>query len=219
MYRTRKINRQINTLVWSSTYLVLTIIFIGKDLDIILDIGIVAGILLILTLLSTIISSCYIIIQNSRTWYEHLFSASVLHWIVFHEAKKWLVGYEFALIIPIISMIFVRIIHYFEQNHRFDFLESACWLLMVLNEAYPISYVLTILPLFIIYYRIVRNWRFILAAFIIPPAVPLMLCTSVVIIIIYGRKVGTTILEQYHNKTVDFITNVEPWDLDDPVSL
>jgi len=137
---------------------------------------------------------------------------------VFHEAKKWLVGYEFALIIPTVSMIFVRIIHYFEQNRRFDFLESVCWMLVLMNEVYPISFVLTILPLFIIYYRIVRNWRFILAALIIPPVVPLMLCTAAVTVL-WDREVGMARIELYHNKMVDFITNVEPWDLDDPISL
>ena len=130
-----------STLAWTATWLVVVIIFILRDFNFVSDIGIISAIYMFFVLLTTVMTSCYVIIKDSGNWTEQLFSVCALHWVLSHGSKDWLSQTPLLLILPPICIIVIRIAYHIETNRNLHkaLIEIFTW---VFIAALELSYAL-----------------------------------------------------------------------------
>ena len=108
-------------LLWLCSWSFVTFIFILHDVKIVLDVGIISALWLFFILLTTIMTSCYVIIRDSGKWTTEIFSVSVTHWVLFHNSMDWLTQTPFILTIPIICIILIRGSYHLENMYQSTF--------------------------------------------------------------------------------------------------
>lgn len=131
-----------STLAWTATWLIVVIIFILRDLNFISDIGIISAIYMFFVLLTTVMTSCYVIIKDSGNWTEQLFSVCALHWVLSHGSKDWLSQTPILLILPLSCIIIIRIAYHVETNRNLhkSLVEIFIWIaLTALELSYAID--------------------------------------------------------------------------------
>ena len=105
-------------LLWLCSWSFVGFIFLLKDFRIVLDVGIISALWLFFILLTTIMTSCYVIIRDSGKWTTEIFSVSVTHWVLFHNSIDWLVQTPYVLSIPIICIILIRTSYHLENKRN-----------------------------------------------------------------------------------------------------
>lgn len=103
-------------LMWTCIWGFVIVLFALRDLGFIMDIGMISALWLFFVLLTTVMTSCYVIIQDSNRWTVQLFSTAVLHWVLSHDSKMWLTGTPWMLGLPVLAIIVTRIAHHVERN-------------------------------------------------------------------------------------------------------
>lgn len=107
-----------STLAWTATWLVVVLIFILRDLKLVSDIGIISAVYMFFVLLTTVMTSCYVIIKDSGNWTEQLFSVCALHWVLSHASREWLGQTPLLLVIPLVCITIVRVAYHIEINRH-----------------------------------------------------------------------------------------------------
>ena len=140
-------------MLWTCIWGFVIILFALRDLGFIMDIGMISALWLFFVLLTTVMTSCYVIIQDSNRWTVQLFSTSVLHWVLSHGNKVWLTGHQWMLGLPVLSIIICRIAHHVERNKdpRQAVTELIVWICCF---AFELSYDLNLVgaAYYIVYY-------------------------------------------------------------------
>jgi len=108
-------------LLWLCSWSFVTFIFVLHDIKIVMDVGIISALWLFFILLTTIMTSCYVIIRDSNKWTTEIFSVSVTHWVLFHYSIDWLAQTPFILAIPIFCIILIRGSYHLENMHHTSF--------------------------------------------------------------------------------------------------
>ena len=124
----------ISILSWASIWITMNGLLMLRDLGIVLDISIVSGVCLLGLLGYGVVSSCYIIMRNSRLWYENIFSIASLHWVVFHDSYSWINNAKVIMVAPIIIMTLVRYIYYYDTGKKISMYSNVILLLLILFE-------------------------------------------------------------------------------------
>lgn len=140
-------------MLWTCIWGFVIILFALRDLGFIMDIGMISALWLFFVLLTTVMTSCYVIIQDSNRWTVQLFSTSVLHWVLSHGNKVWLTGHQWMLGLPVLSIIICRIAHHVERNK--DPRPAVCELIVwICCFAFELSYDLNLVgaAYYIVYY-------------------------------------------------------------------
>lgn len=127
-------SERITILSWQMIWGLLILLFLLRDLQMINEISFLCAFVLLIVMISTIISSCYVIMMDSKFWTEQMFMVSALHWVVFHDAEAWLAQTPHMLVIPIVCMSISRVIHCIELEKSCRF-EICLWILMIVLEA------------------------------------------------------------------------------------
>jgi hypothetical protein len=107
-----------STLAWTATWVLVVLIFILRDLNFVSDIGIISAIYMFFVLLTTVMTSCYVIIKDSGNWTGQLFSVCALHWVLSHASKDWLGQTPLLLVIPLLCIVVIRIAYHIETNRH-----------------------------------------------------------------------------------------------------
>ena len=125
-----------STLGWTATWMVVVVIFILRDFNFVSDIGIISAIYLFFVLLTTVMTSCYVIINDSGNWTEQLFSVCALHWVLSHGSKDWLSQTPTLLVLPTICIIIIRIAYHIETNRHLHkaLIEIFTWVVITALE-------------------------------------------------------------------------------------
>lgn len=105
-------------LLWLCSWSFVTFIFVLHDIKIVLDVGIISALWLFFILLTTIMTSCYVIIRDSSKWTTEIFSVSITHWVLFHYSIDWLEQTPFILAIPIFCVILIRVSYHLESLYH-----------------------------------------------------------------------------------------------------
>ena len=140
-------------MLWTCIWGFVIILFALRDLGFIMDIGMISALWLFFVLLTTVMTSCYVIIQDSNRWTVQLFSTSVLHWVLSHGNKVWLTGHQWMLGLPVLSIIICRIARHVERNK--DPRQAVCELIVwICCFAFELSYDLNLVgaAYYIVYY-------------------------------------------------------------------
>lgn len=132
-------------LFWIMIWYVVVLLFSMKILNFISDIGMISALWLIFVLLTTLMTSCYVIMKDSKEWTTQIFNVCVLHWVMTHESQEWLESTPLVLCIPIICIIMAKIANYIEHqtDPRNAILELIIWIIIFALE---LSYDLKLLP-------------------------------------------------------------------------
>ena len=140
-------------MLWTCIWGFVIVLFALRDLGFIMDIGMISALWLFFVLVTTVMTSCYVIIQDSNRWTVQLFSTSVLHWVLSHGNKVWLDGHQWMLGLPVLSIIICRIAHHVERNKdpRQAVTELIVWICCF---AFELSYDLNLVgaAYYIVYY-------------------------------------------------------------------
>jgi len=140
-------------MLWTCIWGFVIILFALRDLGFIMDIGMISALWLFFVLVTTVMTSCYVIIQDSNRWTVQLFSTSVLHWVLSHGNKVWLTGHQWMLGLPVLSIIICRIAHHVERNK--DPRQAVCELIVwICCFAFELSYDLNLVgaAYYVVYY-------------------------------------------------------------------
>lgn len=140
-------------MLWTCIWGFVIILFALRDLGFIMDIGMISALWLFFVLLTTVMTSCYVIIQDSNRWTVQLFSTSVLHWVLSHGNKVWLTGHQWMLGLPVLSIIICRIARHVERNKNPR--QAVCELIVwICCFAFELSYDLNLVgaAYYIVYY-------------------------------------------------------------------
>ena len=132
----------LSLIAWQCLWGLVVCIFIGRDLHIINDLGILSAFILFFVLMFTTITSCYVILMDSRHWISQLFMTSALYWILFHDCKSWVSSTPYVLCIPICVMFMLRIIYYIETNKHVEYaiIEGILFVVFIVTEIAQISH-------------------------------------------------------------------------------
>lgn len=120
VWKTEKIEKsnKIALLSWQYLWGIIIILFIGRDLGWVNDLGIISAFVLFLVLSFTTITSCYVILMDSRHWTTQMFMTASLHWILFHDNESWISSSMYVLSLPLFVMVLLRVIFYVETNEK-----------------------------------------------------------------------------------------------------
>lgn len=138
-------------LSWIMIWFFVVLLFTMKKLNFISDIGMISALWLIFVLLTTLMTSCYVIMKDSKEWTNQIFNVCVLHWVLSHESKEWLEVTPLMLCIPIICIIILKIANQVENqlDPRHTTFELFIWIVIfALELAYDLS-LLTPTPFYI----------------------------------------------------------------------
>lgn len=124
----------ISILSWASVWVIMNGLLALRDFGIVLDISIVSGVCLLGLICYSVVSSCYIIMRNSRKWYENVFSIASLHWVVFHDSYSWINNAKPILMAPIVIMVLVRCVYYYDIGKKVSTYSNVVLLLLVLFD-------------------------------------------------------------------------------------
>lgn len=124
----------LSILSWSSVWTAMNGLLALRDFGVVLDISIVSGVCLLGLLCYGVVSSCYIIMGNSRNWYENIFSIASLHWVVFHDSYSWIKNAKPILAVPIIIMVLVRCVYYYDIGKKTSVYSNVVLLLLLVFE-------------------------------------------------------------------------------------
>lgn len=108
-------------LLWQYLWGIILILLIARDLEYINDIGLISAFILFLVLSFTAITSCYVILMDSRHWTTQMLMTASLHWILFHDNESWISTSMYVLSLPLIVMFVLRIIFYLEKNENITY--------------------------------------------------------------------------------------------------
>ncbi len=140
-------------MLWTCIWGFVIVLFALRDMGFIMDIGMISALWLFFVLMTTVMTSCYVIIQDSNRWTVQLFSTSVLHWVLSHGNKMWLSEHQWMLGLPVLSIIVCRIAHHIEHNRdpRQSVMELIVWICCF---AFELSYDLNLLgaAYYVVYY-------------------------------------------------------------------
>lgn len=103
-------------LLWMIVWSFVVLIFSMRDANILSDIGIISAVWLFFVLLTTLMTSCYVIMKDSKAWTNQIFNVCVLHWVLSHESKEWLMSTPLMLCIPIICIFIMRVANHIETK-------------------------------------------------------------------------------------------------------
>ena len=129
-------------LSWIMIWFVVVLLFTMKVLNFISDIGMISALWLVFILLTTSMTSCYVIMKDSKEWTNQIFNVCVLHWVLSHESKEWLNSTPMMLCIPIICIIISKVANHIEHNidPRITTVEIIIWIIIFsLELSYDLS--------------------------------------------------------------------------------
>lgn len=196
-------------LLWQYLWGIILILLIGRDLEYINDIGLISAFILFLVLSFTAITSCYVILMDSRHWTTQMLMTASLHWILFHDNEPWISSSMYVLILPLIVIFVLRIIFYIEKNENITYaiIETIVFLIIFLfefqydikNISSTLLFTVSSLGFFIII--VVQNDRFTnIIVFGAPIIIPIVYMTISVYIYRLGWKLGiATSLQKINN--------------------
>lgn len=196
-------------LSWQYLWGVILILLIGRDLEYINDIGLISAFILFLVLSFTAITSCYVILMDSRHWTTQMLMTASLHWILFHDNESWISSSMYVLSLPLIVMFVLRIIFYIEKNENITYaiIETIVFLIIFAfefeydrnNTSSILLFTISSLGFFIII--VTQNDRFTnIIVFGAPFIVPIVYTLILVYIYRLGWKLGiATSLQKINN--------------------
>tara|TARA_B100001248_G_scaffold243126_1_gene211174 strand:- start:4760 stop:5641 length:882 start_codon:yes stop_codon:yes gene_type:complete len=120
-------------LTWQYLWGIVICMFIFKDLEWINDLGIISAFILFLVLTFTTITSCYVILMDSRHWTTQMFMTASLHWILFHINQNWISSALYVLTLPLFVILIIRIVYYIEtnENPKYAILEGIVFIILI----------------------------------------------------------------------------------------
>ena len=77
---------------------------------------IISAVWLFFVLLTTLMTSCYVIMKDSKAWTNQIFNVCVLHWVLTHKSKEWLMSTPLMLCIPIVCVFIIRVANHIETK-------------------------------------------------------------------------------------------------------
>ena len=209
---------RLSLLTWSSVWISIAFFSLLRDVDAVTDISVLSGVWLLILLVSVIISSCYVIINDSRFWYEQMFAISALHWVVFHDAQSWLAPNTLLLAIPVLTMFVAKYVHHRESNLPVSAVESVVWFVLFVCEIcydigathylpfYGVAALLFAIALFV---NIAK--QYILLIFTFPLVAPFLLLWCVRNICEHGVRAGIDkTFDSVHKKWTVLFSKKQP---------
>lgn len=196
-------------LSWQYLWGIILILLIGRDLEYINDIGLISAFILFLVLSFTAITSCYVILMDSRHWTTQMLMTASLHWILFHDNESWISSSMYVLSLPLIVMFILRIIFYIEKNENiiYAIIETIVFVIIFAfefeydrnNTTSTLLFTISALGFFIII--VTQNDRFTnIIVFGAPFIVPIVYTLILVYIYRLGWKLGiATSLQKINN--------------------
>lgn len=131
-------------LLWLFCWYFVVLLFSMKEIDVLSDIGMISALWLFFVLLTTIMTSCYVIMNDSSLWTSQIFNVCVLHWVLSHNSKEWLAAVPTMLVVPLVCIIIIRVATAIEQEEdpRTATLETLIWIVILSFElAYDLQLV------------------------------------------------------------------------------
>lgn len=131
-------------LLWLFCWYFVVLLFSMKEIDVLSDIGMISAVWLFFVLLTTIMTSCYVIMNDSSNWTNQIFNVCVLHWVLSHNSSEWLTNVPTMLIVPIVCIMIIRIANHIENKDdpRHTTFEMLVWIVIFAFElAYDLKLV------------------------------------------------------------------------------
>lgn len=113
----------VSLLAWQAVWGSVVLMFMLRDFAMIHEVWIIIAFILCITLLYTVMMSCYVIMLDSKHWAQQLFMISALYWVLFHDSNEWMLDTPAMMFIPAICMGIVRLKD-----------EKLCWILVLFLE-------------------------------------------------------------------------------------
>ena len=129
-------------LLWIIVWCFVVLMFFMKDVNLLTDIGIISAVWLFFVLLTTLMTSCYVIMKDSKAWTNQIFNVCVLHWVLTHKSKEWLMSTPLMLCIPIVCVFIIRVANHIEtkSDPRKITFEMLVWIVIFAIElAYDLN--------------------------------------------------------------------------------
>ena len=164
--------------------------------------------------LMSIMTSFYIIMNESKYWYSNLFPSVVIFWILFHYSKEAIFIHSSSIIaVPIICIYILKIVHFIESKKNKNILAGSTFIficlitieiMLYMNEISCLLYYI-LLGLFIILDMLWENVEsavtFLISPFILPP---------IILWVLYKKKKDkeTTVNEIIHTINTYFTDRI-----------
>ncbi len=129
--------KQWSTIVWSFVHIFICLNFLIDYLELINIMVIMCIVGIFLTMMISIVGicACYVIFQNSKDWYSHLYLTCVCFWILLQFMEVRVPNDELTYIttIPVVSVSCIRLLEHIETYiDKWSVIEMLLWFICIL---------------------------------------------------------------------------------------
>jgi len=132
--------------IWGIVFLLILL----RDIEMLQDITLAGCILSLFVLFYVVITSCYVIMKDSKYWFGHLFSCIAVHWVLFHDTRYLPHKTPWIHILPIVCFVIIRIVEKIEINNSILFIDLFLLLILFVLEILHIQKEIQNTPFYLI---------------------------------------------------------------------